>query len=152
MEPYMTIPTVNQAPKQIVELPGERIAGATQLLDTSGNVIGTAANPLATQPTGGNNGVDYSANAPSLSGLSLLATIPANTGRLGFFIQAQGTAQLTVAFDDTAGSLTPTIVVLQGASANGGQGASVDMGGVPHTGRIRIFSTSTSAPMAARAW
>ena len=26
----MTIPTVNQAPRQIVELPGERIAGATQ--------------------------------------------------------------------------------------------------------------------------
>jgi hypothetical protein len=148
----MTTPTVNQAPKQIVELPGERIAGATQLLDTSGNVIGTAANPLATQQAGGNNGVDYSANPPSLSGLTLLATIPANASRLGFFIQAQGTAQLTVAFDDAAGSLTPTIVVLSGAASNGGQGGAGDMGGLPHTGRIRIFSTSSSVPVAARAW
>ena len=148
----MTIPIINQAPRQIVELPGERIAGATQLLDTSGNVIGTAANPLATQQAGGNNGVDYSANPLSLSGLTLLATIPANAGRLGFFIQAQGTAQLTVAFDDAAGSLTPTIVVLSGAASNGGQGGALDMGGLPHTGRIRIFSTSSSVPVAARAW
>jgi hypothetical protein len=148
----MTLPTVNQAPTQIVELPAERIAGATQLLDTSGNVIGTAANPLATQQAGGNNGVDYSANAPSLTSLTLLATIPANASRLGFFIQAQGTAQVTVALDDAAGALTPTIVVLVGASANGGQGGAIDMGGFPHTGRIRIFSTSSGVQMAARAW
>jgi hypothetical protein len=148
----MTIPTVNQAPRQIVELPGERIAGATQLLDTSGNVLGTPTNPLATQQSGGNVGVDYSANAPSLSGLTLLATIPANASRLGFFIQAQGTGQLTVAFDDAAGSLTPTIVVLAPAASNGGEGGAIDMGGLPHTGRIRVFSTSSSVPMAARAW
>jgi hypothetical protein len=148
----MTIPTVNQAPRQIVELPGERIAGATQLLDTSGNVLGTPANPLATQQAGGNTGVDYSASAPSLSGLTLLATIPANTSRLGFFIQAQGTVQLTVAFDDAAGSLRPTIVVLASAASNGGEGGAIDMGGLPHTGRIRVFSTSSSVPMAARAW
>ena len=101
---------------------------------------------------GGNNGVDYSANAPSLTGLTLLATIPANAGRLGFFIQAQSTAQLTVALDDAAGSLTPTIVVLAGAAANGGQGAAIDMGGLPHTGRIRVYGTSSSVPLAARAW
>ena len=148
----MTIPTVNQAPSQTVDLPGERIAGATQLLDTSGNVIGTAANPLATQQAGGNNGVDYSANAPALSGLTLLATIPANAGRLGFFIQAQGTTQLTIAFDDAAGSLTPTIVVLGGAPSSGGQGGAIDMGGLPHTGRIRVYGTSSSVPLAARAW
>jgi hypothetical protein len=152
MEASMTIPTINQAPTQIVELPGERIAGATQLLDTSGNVIGTPANPLATQQAGGNNGVDYSANAPSLTGLTLLATIPANSSRLGFFIQAQGTAPLTVAIDDATGSLTPTIVVLAGAGSNGGEGAAIDMGGLPHTGRIRIFGNSSSVPMAARAW
>lgn len=148
----MTIPTVNQASTQIVELPRDRLAGATQLLDTSGNVIGTSANPLAILRTGGNNGVDYSANAPSLSGLSLLATIPANTARLGFFIEAQGTAGLTVAFDDSAGALTPTIVVLGGAGANGGQGGSIDMNSLPHTGRIRIYGALSSVPMAARAW
>jgi hypothetical protein len=148
----MTIPVVNQAAKQTVELPSERIAGAVQLLDTSGNVIGTAANPLATQAIGGNNGVDYSANAPSLTCLTLLATIPANTSRVGFFIEAQGIAGLTVAFDDATGALTPTLVVLGGAGANGGQGGSIDMSGLPHTGRIRIFGASSSVPMAARAW
>jgi hypothetical protein len=148
----MTIPTINQAPAQIVELPAERIAGAMQLLDTSGNVIGTPANPLATQQAGGNNGADCSANAPSLTGLTLLATIAANAGRLGFFIQAQGTAQLTVALDDAAGALTATIVVLAGAAGSGGQGGSIDMSGLPHTGRIRVFSTSSSVQFAARAW
>jgi len=151
----MTTPTVTQATSQIVDLPARRVAGATQILDTSGNVLGTATNPLATTSQAastGDNGVDYSANAPSLSGLTLLATIPANTARLGFLIQAQGTAALTVAFDDSAGALTPTIVVVSGASANGGQGASVSMTGMPHTGRIRIFSTSSGVQMAARAW
>jgi hypothetical protein len=100
----------------------------------------------------GSNGVDYSANGPSLSGLILLATIPASSTRLGYFIQAQGTAALTVALDDQAGSLTPTIVVLGGAASTGGQGSAIDMGGLPHTGRIRIFSTSSGIQMAARAW
>lgn len=100
----------------------------------------------------GSNGVDYSANAPSLSGLSLLATIPANTARLGYFIQAQGTAALTIAMDDQAGSLTPTIIVLAGAASNGGQGGSLAMDGMAHSGRIRIYSTSSGVQMAARAW
>ena len=101
---------------------------------------------------GGNNGVDYSANAPALSGLTLLATIPANPSRLGFFIQAQGTTQLTVVLDDAAGSLPPTIVVLAGAAAHGGQGAAIALGGLPHTGRIRVYGTSSSVPLAVRAW
>jgi hypothetical protein len=100
----------------------------------------------------GSNGVDYSANAPSLSGLSLLATIPASSTRLGYFIQAQATAGLTVALDDQAGSLTSTIIVLAGAASNGGQGGALDMDGLPHSGRIRIFSTSSGVQMAARAW
>ena len=101
----------------------------------------------------GNNGGDYSANAPSLSGLTLLATIPAPSGpRLGYLIQAQCTAGVTVAFDDTAGALAPTLVVLAGPGSNGGQGGSLSMSGMPHTGRIRIYSSASNCQMAARAW
>ena len=101
----------------------------------------------------GNNGADYSANAPSLSGLILLATIPAPAmPRLGYFIEAQCAAGLTIVFDDPAGALTPTVAVLAGPGSNGGQGGSLTMSGMPHTGRIRIYSSSSSCQMAARAW
>jgi hypothetical protein len=109
-----------------------------------------AGEPMASP---GQNGADYSANPPSLAGLTLLATIPAPAApRLGYLIQAQCAAGLTVAFDDQAGSLVPTIVVLGGAAANGGQGGSLSLTGEPHTGRIRIYSSSASCQMAARAW
>jgi hypothetical protein len=101
----------------------------------------------------GNNGNDWSANAPLLSGLALLATIPAASApRLGYLIQAQCTAGLTIALDDQAGALAPTILVLAGPSSNGGQGGSLTMAGMPHTGRIRIYSSSSSCQIAARAW
>ena len=101
----------------------------------------------------GNNGGDYSANAPSLSGLALLATIPAPAApRLGYFIQAQCTAGVTVALDDAAGSLAPTLVVLAGPGSNGGQGGSLSMSGMPHTGRIRVYSSASNCQIAARAW
>jgi hypothetical protein len=101
----------------------------------------------------GNSGTDSSANAPSLAGLSLLVTIPASaTPRLGYLVQAQCSAGLTLVLDDPAGSLTPTILVLQGATANGGQGGSLSMSGMPHTGRIRIYSSSPGCQMAARSW
>ncbi len=101
----------------------------------------------------GQNGADYSANAGSLSGLTLLAAIPAPSApRLGVIVQAQCTAGLSVALDDPAGSLTPTIIVLAGAVSNGGQGGELDLTGMPHTGRIRIYSSSASCQMAARAW
>jgi hypothetical protein len=101
----------------------------------------------------GGNGTDYSANAPSLDGLTLLATIPAPAvPRHGYFIQAQCTAGLIVVFDDQNGTLTPTVVVLAGAAAAGGQGGSVSMSGMPHTGRIRIYSNAALCQMAARVW
>ncbi len=101
----------------------------------------------------GNSGTDYSANAPSLAGLTLLATIPApSVPRLGGVIQAQCTAGLVVVLDDQGGLLTPTILLLAGAAANGGQGGSLDMSGTPHTGRIRIYSSSATCQMAARSW
>src|SRR5437763_16002639 len=53
----------------------------------------------------GQSGADSSANAPSLAGLTLLATIPAPAApRLGYLVQAQCTAGITVVLDDQAGS------------------------------------------------
>jgi hypothetical protein len=95
----------------------------------------------------------YRALGASLTGLSLLATIPAATQpRLGYLIQAQCAAGLTIALDDAAGALAPTLVVLAGPSTNGGQGGSLSMAGMPHTGRIRVYSSSSSCQMAARVW
>ena len=124
------------AQSKSVEVPADRQLGA--------------AEPMAAP---GQNGTDSGANAPSLAGLTLLATIAAPAvPRLGYVIQAQCTAGLTVVLDDQAGSLTPTVLVLGGAAANGGQGGSLSMAGMPHTGRIRIYSSSASCQMAARTW
>ena len=119
-----------------VEVPAYRALGAAEAM----------ASPAQ-------SGSDYSANAPSLSGLTLLATIPAASApRLGYLIQAQCAAGLTLVLDDPAGALAPTLVVLAGPSTNGGQGGSLSMAGMPHTGRIRIYSSSAVCQMAARAW
>jgi hypothetical protein len=124
------------AQNNAVDVPAYRQLGATE----------TMAPP-------GADGTDYSANPPSLSGLALLATIPAAaTPRRGYLVQAQCAAGLTIALDDPQGALTPTIVVLAGAAADGGQGGSFSMQGTPHTGRIRIYSSNASCQMAARSW
>jgi hypothetical protein len=119
-----------------VEVPGYRQLGASE--------------PMASP---GQSGTDFGANAPSLAGLTLLATIAApKTPRLGFVIQAQCTAGATVVLDDDAGASTPTMIVLAGPATNGGQGGSLSMAGMPHTGRIRIYSSSAACQMAARSW
>jgi len=124
------------AQSKAVEVPGYRQLGAAEAM----------ASP-------GNSGLDYSANAGSLSGLTMLATIPAPAvPRLGYIVQAQCTAGLVVVLDDQGGSLAPTIIVIGGAAANGGSGGSLSMAGMPHTGRIRIYSSSSSCQMAARSW
>ncbi len=101
----------------------------------------------------GSAGSDFSANAPSLSGLTLLATIPApSSPRRGYLIQAQCTAGLIVVFDREAGISNPTLKILAGAPVNGGQGGTLDMSGMPHTGKIGIYSSAADCQMAARAW
>src|SRR5438876_11529193 len=128
--------STSSAQSKSVEVPAYRQLGAAEAM----------ASP-------GQSGADASANAPSLSGLSLLATIPAPAApRLGYLVQAQCTAGLTVVLDDPGATPTPTILVLQGAAANGAQGGSLSMAGMPHTGRIRIYSSSSSCQMAARSW
>jgi hypothetical protein len=109
-----------------------------------------AAEPMAAP---GSPGSDFSANSPSLAGLTLLATIPSpSSPRRGYLIQAQCTAGLTVVLDSESGGSDPTLIVLAGASVNGGQGGTLDMAGMPHTGKIEIFSSAADCQMAARAW
>ena len=99
----------------------------------------------------GNPGADYSANAPSLAGLTLLATIPSPAApRQKVEIYANCTAGLAIVLDDQAGALAPTIVPIAGPASNGGQGGSYVT--TAHTGRIRIYSASPGCQMAARAW
>lgn len=101
----------------------------------------------------GSTGTDFSANTPSLSGLILLATIPAAASpRRGYLIQAQCTAGLVVVFDTELGGPNPTRIILAGAPVNGGQGGTLDMSGMPHTGKIEIYSSAADCQMAARAW
>lgn len=119
-----------------VETPADRLLGASESMVSPEQ-----------------SGSDYSTNPPSLAGLTLLATIPAsNDPRSGYIIQAQCTAGVTVALDDQAGLSTPTLVVLQGSTTNGGEGGSLSMAGMPHSGRIRIYSSAPGCQMAARAW
>jgi hypothetical protein len=109
-----------------------------------------AAEPMAAP---GSTGSDFSANAPSLSGLTLLARIPApSSPRRGYLIQAQCTAGLIVVFDKEAGGSNPTFIILAGAPVNGGQGGTLDMSGMPHTGKIEIYSSAADCQMAARVW
>jgi hypothetical protein len=120
----------------VVEAPARRELGASEAMTSPGK-----------------HGADYSANPPSLAGLTLLATIPAPSApRLGYFIQAQCVDGLTVLLDDQAGSLTPTAILLAGSASEGGQGGSLDMTGISHTGRIRIYSSAPTCQMAARSW
>lgn len=109
-----------------------------------------AAEPM-TPP--GNAGSDFSANGPSLTGLTRLVTIPApSSPRRGYLIQAQCTAGLTVVLDGESGGSNPTQIILAGAPVNGGQGGALDMAGIPHTGKIEIYSSTADCQMAARAW
>src|SRR5438477_12261157 len=76
--------TAARAQGKSVEVPAYRQLGAGEAM----------ASP-------GQNGADFSANAPSLAGLTLLATIPAPAApRLGYLVQAQCTAGLSVVLDD----------------------------------------------------
>lgn len=99
----------------------------------------------------GSNGKDYSTNAPSLSGLTLLKTMQANADRLGYGIQAQCVAGLTVVFDDGSGQ-GQSIWLVAGSGADGQQGGSIDWAAMPHTGRILIYSSNASCQYAARDW
>lgn len=121
------------------------IAAAKCYPDASGG--GQACEQL---PAGANN-TDASSASPSLAGLNLLGTLAATPGRRGFIVQAQDSAAncstgggaqgLIAAFDDGAGG-TVTVLSIGYTAAKGGQGGSISMDGMPHTGRIRYYGTA----------
>ena len=93
---------------------------------------------------------DYSANQVGIGGLQLVATIPVNANRIGYAVQNQSTTVITVALDDGVSS-TPTYFLLN-PNSSGQAGDALDMLALPHYGRIRVYSSSSTAPVAAVDW
>jgi hypothetical protein len=117
-----------------IEVPQYRQLGASE-------AMASPANP----------GADFSNNPPSLSGLTLLATIPAPAAaRRKVEVAANCAAGITIVLDDQAGASTPTIIPIAGPASDGGQGGSWTT--TSHTGRIRIYSSNANCQMAARSW
>lgn len=58
-------PTVNRPNVQTITIPPAETAGAVQLLDDSGHVIGTSANPLNTTSSGGGGGGTVTQGTPA---------------------------------------------------------------------------------------
>ena len=105
----------------------------------------TAANPRAygmrvALAMAVNNDASVSKPAPT----NLLATIAANAGRLGFFVQNQSAAVITVAFTNPDTSGVTYLVLEPSASGAGHGGGFVDMGSCPHYGAIAIWGTAGS--------
>jgi hypothetical protein len=125
-----------------------------------GGLLGAASlraqNPGSVTPAPIISGGDYSANAGSTGGLTLLATIPPvqpnGLPRQGYVIQNQSINNVTVSFDPACATCgASTLFILAPAAAAGGQGGSIDFGGSPHSGQIRIYG-SAGAQVGARAW
>jgi hypothetical protein len=107
---------------------------------------------LAAAPAlAGNSGADRSWNAPSLTGLSLIGTVPANTSRIGVEIMVSCKAGAIVALDDATGAITATLVAISGPGRDGDQGGVwYDYG--HHTGRVRVFSINAACQVSGREW
>lgn len=97
------------------------------------------------------SGVDYSINAQSLAGLTLVQTIPIDQRRLGYFVQNQDINKVYVVFDRDA-SDTGSVAILAAASALGEPGGYIDMQAMPHSGRMRVYCSAATPRIAARAW
>lgn len=106
-------------------------------------------NPLPSkQPTG--NGTDAGANAPSLSGLTLLGTMSANAARAGFEVGCNCAAGMDIVLDDQGGSITQTIIPIAGPTVDGQQGGGYSNSF--HSGRVRFYSSNSSCQYWARQW
>jgi hypothetical protein len=99
-------PAVHQAATQVIDVPAYRQAGATQIIDTSGNVIGTAANPMYTTASGGASG-----GTSSNFGVAFPAAgtaIGAKNGSNMVNLTADGSNNLNVNLAASSGSLAVT--------------------------------------------
>lgn len=100
-------------------------------------------------------GIDFSLNTTgALTGLSLLATLASNPGRIGYFIQAQDVFNVVLAFDDLtpAESTAISYFILKGGTAKGQPGERINMVDFPHAGRIRVYSENSGCRYSAREW
>jgi hypothetical protein len=116
--------------------------------DQNGNPF-SVSNPLSVQPPSG-NGASGGANPPSLSDMTLLGSFNAYALRSGMQVGVNCVAGMDVVLDDQSGSLTPTIIPLDGSSTEGGQGSSY--WNSLHTGRVRFYSTNPTCQYWARQW
>lgn len=113
--------------------------------DASGGGQACGSFPTAGVPA------DASVNQQTLSGLNLLATVAANTGRVGgYSIMNESAVTITVAFDDGAGGNVTQYVLGPAAAANQ-QGGYIDSAAGAFRGRIRVYGTAGSN-VAIRTW
>lgn len=101
--PAQITPTVHAAATQSIDIPSNRQAGAMQILDTSGNVIGTAANPMYTTASGGGSGgtsSNFAAAFPTAG-----TAIGAKAGSNMVNLTADGSGNLNVNVAASAGGL-----------------------------------------------
>ena len=110
--------------------------------------IGVPGSPMQVSVVGGASGgiapADYSANAATvpMSGLVLLATIPATASRASVEVQNQSAGTVQVVRDDgngTSGTVSSIILAGSGAGLQGGGWSSTSF-----KGRVRIFGASGS--------
>lgn len=120
------------------------------LPDAQGGVPSVSVTTLGTvRYDGATTANDQSVAAPAHAA-QLLATIALNSNRVGFLIQNQSADQLQVSLDDGAGG-NEVILLLEPAGANAG-GDSVDMTGIQHWGRIRVYGPNAGAQCAVAEW
>jgi hypothetical protein len=98
---------------------------------------------IATSPN-----TDFSVNALSTSGLTLLTTMPANPDRKGYIVQNQSAAAIVVEFVNPNGP--STYVILGAGTGANTAGASVDQGGLPHSDTIKVWGAGGSQVSAAQ--
>lgn len=99
----------------------------------------------------GSNGTDYSANAAAIpiGGYVLLATVPALSSRNAVEIQNQSNLQIQLVLDDGSGGNTGSILLAGGSAADTQGGA---WSSEYHKGRVRIYGSSSSQQVFARAY
>lgn len=130
-----------------VTVPAVRSLGVAALYDDTTSPpqpIGISGHPLqvaATFQGAGNNGTDRSANPISVSGMTLITTVPANPSRVKLVILIACAAGAVIDEDDGSGS-GGTYTPVAGGAADGQQGGQYVT--TSHLGRVRVYSTNAS--------
>ena len=106
-----------------------------------------AALVLCVSEAAAGDGTDWSWNAPSVAGMTLIGTIPESLSRAYVEVMVNCAAGAIVAVDDAKGKTAPTYYPIAGNSGQGGSWSSRH-----HTGRVRIFSVSPTCQIAGREW